>query len=50
MGTYNLNYDEIKTSLMEWLYSLEGDWDIKDIVKAYNNIAKKEGWKERLKT
>lgn len=49
MGNYKLNYEEIKESLDEWLWSLEGDWDTKDIVKAFNNIAKKEGWKERLK-
>jgi len=49
MGTYKLSYKEVKENLNEWLWSLEGDWDIKDIVKAFNSIAKKEGWKERLK-
>jgi len=48
MGTYKLGYDEVKESLNEWLWSLEGDWDVKDIVKAFNSIARKEDWEEGL--
>jgi len=49
MGTYKLSYKEIKESFDEWLWSLEGDFDVKDIVKAFNSIARKESWKERIK-
>jgi len=49
MGIYKLNYKEIKESFNEWLWSLEGDWDVKDIIKAFNSIAIKEGWKERMR-
>ena len=48
MGTYKLSYKEVKESFNEFLWNLEGDWDIKDIIKAYNSIAIKESWKERL--
>lgn len=48
MGVYKLNVEEIQEKLEDFLHSLEGDYDIEDFVKAYNNIAKKEKWKERL--
>lgn len=48
MGTYFLCLDEVHVSMRDWLESLEGDFDPEDICKAYNKIAKKEGWKERI--
>jgi len=48
MGIYKLDYKEVKEKVNDFLWTMEGDWDIKDIVKAFNSIAKKEGWKERL--
>lgn len=48
MGIYKLEVGEIEDSMEEWLHSLEGDFDVKDIAKAFNNIAFREGWKERL--
>jgi len=49
MGTYKLDYKEVKEKLDDFLWGMEGDWENKDIVKAFNSIARKEGWKERLK-
>jgi len=49
MGIYKLDVEELEEALDEFLHSLQGDYDIEDFVEAYNNIAKKEKWKERLK-
>ncbi|KKL90076.1 hypothetical protein LCGC14_1908290 [marine sediment metagenome] len=49
MGIYKLNFDEVYESMKEWLESLEGDFDVIDIANAFNKVAKKEKWNERLK-
>jgi len=49
MGTYGLSADEIVENLNEWLLSLEGDLDSNELAIAFNTIAKKESWEDRLK-
>ena len=48
MGIYKLSIEEIQDELEDFFDRLEGDFDIKDICKAFNNIAKKEYWIERI--
>jgi len=48
MGTYQLNTEEIVDDFRKFLQSLEGEFDAKDIMEAYNKIAKEEGWVDRI--
>ena len=43
-----LGVDEIEPELRNMLERLEGDFITEDVVKAYNNIAKAEGWEKRI--
>ena len=48
MGIYKLSLDEVHESMKNWLESLGGDFDAEDICKAFNKVAKREKWDERI--
>lgn len=48
MCTYGLSADEIKDDFENWLADQEGEIDARTIAKAWNMIAKKQGWSDRL--
>jgi hypothetical protein len=49
MGTYNLSVDEIIDSFENWLGDQEGEVHASVIAEAWNRLAEKHGWSDRLK-
>jgi len=49
MGTYNLSADEIEESFEEWLSSQEGEIQAWVLAEAWNRLAKKHKWEDKLK-
>lgn len=49
MGTYNLSADEIEESFEEWLSSQEGEIQAWVLAEAWNRLAKKHQWEDKLK-
>jgi len=48
MGIYKLSTDEIMKSFEAFLRDQEGDVSAEIIAKAWNKLADKYGWKDRL--
>jgi hypothetical protein len=49
MGTYNLSPSEIKESFKNWIIDQEGEIHAWCLAEVWNNLAKENGWTDRLK-
>ena len=49
MGQYNITEEEFNHKFEEFLQSFEGDISARIIVKAWNNLCKIHGWKDKIK-
>lgn len=49
MCTYGLSCDEIIEPFEEWLIGQEGEVSAEELAKAWNKLARKCGWTDRLK-
>ena len=50
MGTYNIDNDEFRKKFEVFLRSFEGDVSARVVSDSWNKLAKKYGWKDKLKT
>ena len=48
MGIYNVKVIELVTPLENFLGDIEGDVSAETMAKAWNKLAKKHGWRDKL--
>jgi len=48
MGSMNLGAEDFESSFKEWLQQQEGNVTAEELAKAWNKIARKEKWHDRL--
>lgn len=49
MGTYNISPDELQDPLREFLLAQEGEVTAEAMADAWNLLALREGWHDRLR-
>lgn len=50
MGTYNILVDELEKTLEKFLTEQEGQVEAYVLMHAWNRVARKNGWKDRILT
>lgn len=50
MGTYKIPSDEIEEKLEDFIRSFDGEIHADELAKAWNSVAKRFKWKDKLKS